>query len=80
MDHADVLLRVRVIVVSTRAAVRSFADGDPQVVRVIERGQVLLDALEASEHGLSGHASFEQARAELAALAPEAVSLDGAGA
>ncbi|MEO5987117.1 MAG: hypothetical protein ABIW50_03540 [Candidatus Limnocylindria bacterium] len=68
MDDADSRLRVRVIVVSTRAAFRSLAHGDPKALQVIERGHVLLDALEQSERELQGHASFAEARSELAAL------------
>lgn len=80
MDHADVRLRVRVIVVSTRAAVRSLAPDDPQATRVIERGNVLLDALEGSEAGLRGHPAFAEARAELARWPAEPVSPERSGA
>lgn len=79
MDHAEIRLRVRVIVVSTRAAVRSLAHGDPQATQVIERGQVLLDALEQRESELLGHESFAEARSELAALVDLTDRQSGAG-
>ncbi|MEA2652575.1 MAG: hypothetical protein QOI85_2296 [Chloroflexota bacterium] len=48
MRRASLLLRIRVIRVSTRAAVRSLKSDDPQSSEVLERGRVLLDRLEQS--------------------------------
>lgn len=68
MHSAALLLRIRVISVSTRAAVRSLKADDPQVADVVERGRSLLDRLEPQVHE---HASdevrlaFDQARVEL---------------
>ena len=68
MHPAALLLRIRVITVSTRAAVRSLKPDDPQVPEVVERGRLLLERLEplvlednSDEVGLA----FAQARAEL---------------
>ena len=46
MLDAALLLRIRVITVSTRAAVRSMGTANAQVPEVIARGQSLLDQLE----------------------------------
>ncbi len=74
MDDAALLLQIRVITVSTRAAVHSLKPADPQIERVVERGQALLDRLAPS---VFRHASgsvklvFNDACLELAALGPE---------
>ena len=68
MHPGALLLRIRVITVSTRAAIRSLKPGDPQVPEVLERGRVLLERLE--EHALAHEneevrLAFAQARREL---------------
>jgi hypothetical protein len=68
MHPAALLLRIRVITVSTRAAIRSLKPGDPQVPEVMERGRVLLERLES--HALTHEdeevrLAFAQARSEL---------------
>lgn len=68
MHSAALLLRIRVIRVSTRAAVRSLKVDDPQVAEVVERGRSLLDRLEpqVQEHaGDEVRLAFDQAREEL---------------
>jgi len=65
---AALLLRVRVITESTRAAVRSLKPDDPQVSEVVERGRLLLQRLEPMvlEHESDEvKAAFAQALAEL---------------
>lgn len=72
MDDAALLLRIRVILVSTRAAARTVAGFDEQVNAVLERGRWLLDALEPAvvESGSSEvRERFDQARRELSELA-----------
>lgn len=68
MLPAALLLRIRAITVSTRAAVRSLKPDDPQVPEVVERGRSLLDRLEP--HVLEDASdevrlAFAQAREEL---------------
>jgi hypothetical protein len=68
MHPAALLLRIRVIRVSTRAAVRSLKPDDPQVQEVVERGRLLLDRLE--QHVIDHESeeirlAFAQARSEL---------------
>ena len=70
MDPAALLLRIRVITVSTRAAVRSLKPGDPQVPAVVERGRMLLEHLEAQaladqNQDEEVRLAFAQARMEL---------------
>lgn len=67
MADASVKLRIRVIVVSTRAALRSLAPGDPQAPRVVERGRGLLAALESETSDGSDAATqaFEEARSRI---------------
>ena len=68
MHPAALLLRIRVITVSTRAAIRSLKPGDPQVPEVRERGRVLLERLEpqALAHDSEEvRLAFDQARTEL---------------
>ena len=71
MADASVNLRIRVIVVSTRAALRSLAPGDPQGPQVVERGRELLAALEAETSNGSDAATraFEHARASIDEMA-----------
>lgn len=71
MDDAALRLRIKVIRVSTRAAVRSLGRGDPQVANVVARGRWLLDDLApaVSEHGTDDlRKDLDRARAELDAL------------
>jgi hypothetical protein len=71
MDDAALRLRIRVIVVSTRAAVHSLGSDDPQVAEVVERGKWLLEGLaEQVDYGSSDgvRAVIDQAREELASL------------
>ena len=68
MRPASLLLRIRVITVSTRAAVRSLKPDDPQSSEVLERGRVLLDRLEQSvldDESDEVRQAFAQARDEL---------------
>ena len=68
MHPAALLLRIRVISVSTRTAVRSLKPDDPQVPEVVERGRLLLDRLEPQvlEHESDEvRLAFAQAREEL---------------
>lgn len=67
MSEANVQLRIRVIVVSTRAALRSLAPDDPQVARVIERGRDLLGALESesADGSQTTRRVFDDARGEI---------------
>ena len=73
MDDAALLLQIRVIAVSTRAAVHSLKPADPQVARVVQRGLSLLERIAPTvlEHG-SGPVKlvFDDACLELAALGP----------
>lgn len=71
MDDAALHLRIRVIAVSTRAAVRSMKPDDPQVPEVIQRGRALLDTLATGVLDGGGDGvklAFERAREEVAAL------------
>lgn len=71
MDDAALQLRIRVIRVSTRAAVHSLGRGDPQVADVVARGRWLLDDLAqaVSEHGTNDlRTELERAREELDGL------------
>jgi hypothetical protein len=68
MHAAALLLRIRVVTVSTRAAVRSLKPDDPQVQAVLERGRFLLGRLEG--HAIDHESeevrlAFAQAREEL---------------
>jgi hypothetical protein len=68
MHSAAVLLRIRVIAESTRAAVRSLKPGDPQAAEVLERGRMLLERLEPlvlDHESNEVKVAFAQARAEL---------------
>jgi hypothetical protein len=74
MRDAALLLRIRVITVSTRAAVRSLGAADAQVPDVVARGQSLLDRLEADvgEHPSNEvRLAFAQAREELESVGAE---------
>ena len=71
MDDAALRLRIRVIVVSTRAAAQSLGPDDPQVAEVVERGKLLLEGLaEQVDYGSSDgvRAVIDQAREELTSL------------
>jgi chitinase len=71
MDDAALRLRIKVIRVSTRAAVHSLGRADPQVADVVARGRWLLDDLARAviEQGTDElRADLEQARAELDGL------------
>lgn len=73
MDDGALRLRIRVISVSTRAAVHSLGPASPQIHRVVERGNRLLDSLEPLilEQGSDDvRRAFTQAREDL-------VSMDG---
>ncbi len=74
MDDDALLLRIRVITVSTRAAVHSLGPDNPQVPDVVDRGRSLLDELAPAvkEHGNSdAHEALQRARAQLEALQPD---------
>lgn len=69
MDDPALLLRIRAVVVSTRAAVRSLGPGSDQVSDVIQRGLRLLDELEPQVMRYGGEeprARLDRARDELA--------------
>ena len=71
MDDAALLLRIRVVLVSTRAAVRSLRPSDPQCRDVLARGLSLLDDLERETPSTDGRGMSERlaaARAELLAI------------
>lgn len=71
MDDEALLLRIRVISVSTRAAVHSLGADNSQVPEVVERGRALLDELApaVNEHGNSdAREALERAREQLLAL------------
>ncbi|MBA2266617.1 MAG: hypothetical protein H0W17_09510 [Chloroflexi bacterium] len=71
MDDAAILLQIRVISVSTRAAVHSLKPADPQVGHVVQRGLALLERLEpiVLEHGSgSVKLTYDRACQELAEL------------
>ena len=71
MGDAALLLRIRVIVGSTRAAARSLRDDDRQLGGVIERGQRLLDAMAADverDGSDDVRERFAQAKQEIAEL------------
>jgi hypothetical protein len=71
MRPAALLLRIRVITESTRAAVRSLKPDDTQLSEVVERGRLLLGRLEplVLEHDSEEVASaFARARSDLDSL------------
>jgi hypothetical protein len=72
MDDTALLSRIRVVVVSTRAALRSLEPSDPQRPDVLARGLSLLDDLEhdaASADGTAVLDRFAAARSQLMAMA-----------
>lgn len=73
MDDAAVLFRIRVVMVSTRAAVRSIVPGDdPQMDEVLARARALLDDIEADLDGSTVapvRQSLDEARSELESIA-----------
>lgn len=71
MDEAAIQLRIRVVVVTTRAAVRSLGNDTAQAGQAIRRGLVLIDGIEAdvANNGIEPvRPALAQARAELAGL------------
>ncbi len=67
MERSSVDLKLRVILVTTRAALRH-ADSDPaQRQAIVERGRSLLEALASEEDGLD-LAAIDAARAEMDGL------------
>lgn len=71
MDDAALLLRIRVVVVSTRAAVRSLKPSGRQRPDALARGLSLLDDLELAAVSADGDGMSERvaaARAELLAI------------
>jgi hypothetical protein len=83
MDDAALLLRIRVVVVSTRAALRSLRPSDPQRPDVLARGLSLLDDLEPDPASADGTAVSDRlvaARAQLTAMAraPDDLPTDSA--
>jgi hypothetical protein len=74
MDDEALLLRIRVITVSTRAAVHSLGPDNPQVPEVVERGRSLLNELAPAvkKHGNNqASEALERAREQLEKLEPE---------
>jgi len=71
MGDAALLLRVRVVVGSTRAAAKSLRGDDRQRAEVIERGRILLDRM-AAEIERDGsdvvRERFARAKQEIAGL------------
>ena len=68
MDDAYLRKRIRVILVTTRAAARSLQPGDGQVADAYRRGLTLLDAMRdevASEADSETREQLAQARREL---------------
>lgn len=77
MDEGDLRLRIRVVSVSTRAAVHSLNSDDFQIGEVLRRGQWLLDGLEpvVLEHGSDEvRQELQQAREDLASMDGKAES------
>lgn len=71
MDDGTVRLRIRVIVVSTRAALRSLPADDRQADEVLERGRMLLASLERTQAAGANDGAeddFARAHEELATL------------
>lgn len=72
MDESTLQLRIRVVLVSTRVAVRSLPPGNGQVSDVLQRGLQLLEGLEPEvlQHGSDEtQERLVKARAELISLA-----------
>ncbi len=70
MGDVNVSLRIRVITVSTRAALRSLPAADPQAAEILARAHVLLDELERTTDAADSKQAFGDARAELDTLRP----------
>lgn len=74
MDEDELLLRIRVVVGSTRAAAQSLRGDVQQLADVLDRGRWLLDAM-APGVELSGSVAvrdrFARAWEELAAMSPD---------
>ena len=74
MDEAELLMRIRVVVGSTRAAAHSVASDATQLGEVLSRGRWLLDAM-APQIGRSRSVAvrdrFAEAWEELAAMSPD---------
>ena len=74
MDDAYLRKRIRVILVTTRAAARSLEPGDGQVADAYRRGLLLLDAMGedvASDGGSETREQLAQARREVASALDE---------
>jgi hypothetical protein len=72
MDDAELLMRIRVVVGSTRAAAKSLRADDVQLAGVFDRGQRLLDAMTADVErngNVAVRERFARAREELAEIA-----------
>ena len=73
MDDAELLMRIRVVVGSTRAAARSVGGDAEQLDEVLDRGRRLLDVMAPGiERGgsVAVRDRFAEARKELAAMRP----------
>ena len=73
MDEAELLMRIRVVVGSTRAAARSVGGDSEQLGEVLDRGRWLLDAMAPHIESSGSDAvldRFAQAWEELAAMSP----------
>jgi hypothetical protein len=74
MDDAELLMRIRVVVGSTRAAAHSVGGDAAQLEAVLDRGRWLLDAM-APDIERSGSGAvrerFAEAWEELAAMSPD---------
>ena len=71
MDEAALLLRIRVVIGSTRAAARSLRNDDGQLADALERGRRLLDELAPLVERAESEAvrdSFARANERLAEL------------
>jgi len=77
MDDAELLMRIRVVVGSTRAAARSVGSDAGQLGEVLDRGRWLLDAMAPGIEGSGSVAvrdRFAEAQAALAAMTPDETS------
>lgn len=72
MAHRSIELQLRVVLVSTRAALRHTSGAPEQREAVIDRGRALLADIAASATGDEDGVAVDEARAELDRLASEA--------
>lgn len=82
MDEAELLLRIRVVVGSTRAAARSLGGDGEQLTDVLNRGRGLLDAMASGVERNGSQAvreRFAEAWEELEAIGADLQS-EGEGA